>query len=70
MKSFNKNLVKLGALSAIISTGAMHAAIDTTAVTSQLTTDGTAAITAIGLAMVGLAVVAVLFKWIKAAIFG
>jgi len=37
---------------------------------SSITTDGTAAITAVGGALIGLAGVAVVYKWIKGAIFG
>lgn len=40
------------------------------ATTTQLTTDGTDTMTAIGSAILLVAVVAVLFKWAKAAIFG
>jgi len=53
----------------LVSSGAM-AAIDTTAATGALTTDAGGAITAIGTAMLGLAAIAVAFKWAKAAIFG
>ncbi|EGU36429.1 hypothetical protein VIS19158_08228, partial [Vibrio scophthalmi LMG 19158] len=38
--------------------------------TAAITTDGTAAITEIGGALIGLAGVAVVFKWAKGAIFG
>ena len=47
-----------------------HAAIDVSAATTAITTDGTAAITAIGGALIGLAATAVVFKWAKGAIFG
>ncbi len=47
-----------------------NAAIDVSAATTAITTDGTASITAIGGAMLGLAAVAVVFKWAKAAVFG
>jgi uncharacterized membrane protein len=46
------------------------AQVDLTAEAGQITTDGTAAITAIGGALVGLAVVAVVYKWAKGMIFG
>ena len=46
------------------------AAVDLTAEATAITTDGTAAITAIGGALVGLAVVAVVYKWAKGMIFG
>ncbi len=50
--------------------GVSSAAIDVTAATTSISSDGTAAITAIGGALVGLAGVAVVFKWAKGAIFG
>ncbi|MFA0156110.1 major capsid protein [Vibrio sp. 10N.261.46.A3] len=37
---------------------------------STITTDGTAAIIAVGGAMLGLAAIAITFKWAKASIFG
>lgn len=46
------------------------AAIDVTAATTAITTDGSAAISAIGGAMLGLAAIAIVFKWAKGAIFG
>ncbi|MCF1280768.1 major capsid protein [Acinetobacter pittii] len=46
-----------------------NAAVDVTAPVATLTTDGTAAITAVGAALLGLAGVAVVFKWVKAAFF-
>lgn len=46
------------------------AVIDVSAATTTITTDGTAAITAIGGALIALAAVAVIFKWVKGAIFG
>lgn len=46
------------------------AAIDVSAATDKITTDGTAAVTAIGTAILGLAGVAVVFRWAKASIFG
>lgn len=45
-------------------------AIDVSSVVTSITTDGTSAITAIGMAMLTLASVAIVFKWAKAAIFG
>lgn len=53
-----------------LGSGVALAAIDTTAATTAITNDGGAAITAIGGAMLGLAALAVVFKWAKAAIFG
>lgn len=46
------------------------AAIDVTAATTAITSDGSAAISAIGGAMLGLAAIAIVFKWAKGAIFG
>jgi len=46
-----------------------NAAIDVSAVVGDLTTDGTAAITAVGTALLALAGIAVIFKWVKAAFF-
>ena len=46
-----------------------NAAVDVSGIVSQLTTDGTAAITAVGTALLTLAGVAVIFKWVKAAFF-
>lgn len=46
-----------------------HAAVDVSATVTQLTTDGTAAITAVGTGLLALAGVAVVFKWVKAAFF-
>ncbi|EPW3816054.1 major capsid protein [Acinetobacter baumannii] len=46
-----------------------NAAVDVAGPVSTLTTDGTAAITAVGAALLGLAGVAVVFKWVKAAFF-
>ncbi|MGI9282862.1 MAG: major capsid protein [Endozoicomonas sp.] len=59
----------LGAVCSVMSMGAF-AEIDISAATTALTTDGTTAITAVGTALVGLAAVAVVFKWVKGAIFG
>lgn len=46
-----------------------NAAVDVTAMVTDLTTDGTAAITAVGTALLTLAGIAVVFKWVKAAFF-
>ena len=46
-----------------------NAAIDVSSVVGDLTTDGTAAITAVGTALLALAGIAVIFKWVKAAFF-
>ncbi len=67
MNKFTKySLAALGTLSV----SPAFAEIDVTAATTAITTDGTASITAIGSAMIGLASVAIVFKWAKAAIFG
>ncbi|WP_114808218.1 major capsid protein [Vibrio cholerae] len=58
------------ALGSVVVASASHAAIDVGAAATQITTDGGAAISTIGSAMIGLAAVAVVFKWAKAAIFG
>jgi len=54
---------------ALLAAGASQAAIDVSAATTALVTDGTTAITAVGLALITLAAVAVLYKWVKAAFF-
>lgn len=46
-----------------------NAAVDVAATVTQLTTDGTSAITAVGTALLALAGIAVVFKWVKAAFF-
>lgn len=46
------------------------AAIDIETAASVVTTDGTEVITKVGGAMLGLAALAVVFKWAKAAFFG
>lgn len=53
-----------------IVSGPANAAIDLSATTTALTTDGTAAITTVGTALLTLAGIAVVFKWAKAAFFG
>lgn len=45
------------------------AAVDTTAITTALG-DGEVALAAVGAAIIGMAVVAVVYKWIKGALFG
>ncbi|GLX85848.1 hypothetical protein tloyanaT_21000 [Thalassotalea loyana] len=63
-------LIKSGVVvGATVASTAMFA-VDVSTVTGGLLTDGTAALTAVGMALVGLAGVTILFKWIKAAIFG
>jgi hypothetical protein len=57
------------ALTVVLSTPAF-AAIDVGAAVTAITTDGAAAITAIGGAMLAISAIAIVFKWAKAAIFG
>lgn len=54
----------------LLSASPVFAEVDVTAATTSITGDGTTAITAVGSALIGLAGVAVVFKWIKGAIFG
>jgi len=61
---------KLLALFVLAAPMAANAAIDVTAASTAITTDGSAAMTTIGTAMVTISVVALVFKWAKAAIFG
>lgn len=49
---------------------ALAAPVDVAPAVDQLSTDGTTAITAIGGAVIALAALAVVFKWVKGAIFG
>ena len=67
-----KNYLKLALLAIVglFATTPAFAVIDVSAATTSITTDGTAAITAVGGALIGLAGVAVVFKWVKGAIFG
>ncbi|WP_228157528.1 major capsid protein [Acinetobacter sp. AM] len=65
------NVSKFG-LGAVVSTALVNpafAAVDVTAPVGQITTDGTSVITAIGTALLGLAGLAVIFKWAKASFF-
>lgn len=67
-----QNLSKYGVgavASAALIGGNANAAIDVSGVVGDLTTDGTAAITAVGTALLALAGIAVIFKWVKAAFF-
>lgn len=70
-KHFSIAVVLVGvALASLLSPEIASAAVDVSAATDSISTDGTAAVTAIGGALVGLAGVAVVFKWAKGAIFG
>jgi uncharacterized membrane protein len=62
------NAAFLAGAVALVST-ASNAAIDVTAATTTISGDGTAAITAVGLALIGLAGVSLVFRWVKAAFF-
>lgn len=53
---------------ALVTTSA-NAAIDVSTVVDSFVTDGTAAITAIGIGLITLAGIAIVFKWVKAAFF-
>lgn len=59
-------VTSLGTLSSQV----MAASVVPAAAITQLSTDGNDTLVAVGGAMIGLAVIAVLFKWAKAAIFG
>lgn len=54
---------------ALLAAEASHAAFDVSAAVSTLATDGTAAITAVGGAMISLAALAAVVRWAKAAFF-
>ncbi|KEI70790.1 MULTISPECIES: major capsid protein [Endozoicomonas] len=65
---------KLKHLALLLATSAMassaFAEIDVSAATTAISTDGSTAITAVGTALIGVAALAVVFKWVKGAIFG
>jgi len=58
-----------GAFLAAAVTHPAFAAIDVTAATGTITTDGTSSITGIGQALLGLAALSLVFRWAKAAFF-
>ncbi len=62
-------LMGIAAVTAVMASPSF-AEVDVTAATSAITTDGGTAIAAVGGALIGLAGTAVVFKWIKGAIFG
>lgn len=68
--NMKKLLVAGSGIGLALGATASQAAIDVTAATTTISTDGTAAITAVGGAIIGLAAVAVVFKWVKGSIFG
>lgn len=57
------------AVSLSIISVASHAEIDVQAATTAISSDGGTAIAAIGTALIGLAGTAVVYKWVKGAIF-
>lgn len=57
------------AASSVAVANVSHAAFDVSAAVTTLTTDGTAAITAVGGAMISLAALAAVVRWAKAAFF-
>lgn len=59
----------LGAALSVAMASQANAALDISATVTQLTTDGTSAITAVGTALLALAGIAVVLKWVKAAFF-
>lgn len=65
---YKKAIVLIGSVAT--STQAFAASVVPAAALTTLSTDGNDTMVAVGGAMIGLAVVAVLFKWAKAAIFG
>lgn len=65
-----KSLLAPTALATSVVALPASAAIDVSGIVTTITTDGGAAITAIGGAMLGLAAIAIVFKWAKASIFG
>ncbi|EOG7701253.1 major capsid protein [Vibrio parahaemolyticus] len=64
-------LLTLGTVigASLVSSGAM-ADVDVTGATGVITTQGSAAIGSVGQALIGLAALAVVYKWAKAAFFG
>lgn len=68
-----QNVSKYGvgavASAALVGGSNANAAIDVSGVIESITTDGTSAITAVGVALLTLAGIAVVLKWVKASIF-
>lgn len=65
------NKLVLAALSFLVALQA-NATIDTAAIQTKvdtMVTDGTSAITIVGLGLIGLASVAVVFRWVRASFF-
>lgn len=63
-------LVVAATVGVAIAAPSAMAAIDIETATSVVSADGTAVITKVGGVMLGLAALAVVFKWAKAAFFG
>ena len=61
--------IRLAAIPAVVAAGAAQAAIDVSEVTDALVADGTGAISTVGMALVAMAGVAVVWKWLKASFF-
>lgn len=69
-KLYKHKKALLAGLALTAASTSASAAIDVSAAATALTQDGTAALTVIGTALMGLATVAVVFKWAKASMFG
>lgn len=67
---FSTALVLVFSLGAAAVAPSAFAAIDVSSAATAITTDGSKAISEIGAAMIGLAAIAIVFKWAKGAIFG
>lgn len=65
----SKAIAAATAFATSMMSGAVMAAGEADAAVTAITTDGTAAISAVGGALIGLAALAIIFKWIKGAIF-
>lgn len=65
-----KKLLRASPLLLALLAGASQAAVDVSAATTALTTDGSAAISLVGNALITLAGIAVVYKWVKASFFG
>lgn len=68
-KLFTRVGLVLGSVFAVGAASAQESAVDITSVVSGFQADATAAIAAIGIAMVTLAGIAVTYKWIKGTFF-
>lgn len=69
-KGFISSVTKAAiAASSVVVANVSHAAFDVSGAVTVLSTDGTAAITAIGGAMISLAALAAVVRWAKAAFF-